>query len=237
MAEKNMHDGHRKRMRERFEKSGFSDFADHEILEYMLYFVFKRSNTNELAHKLIDKCGSLVNVFSAKQSVLSGIDGVGDKTVEFITVIDEFMKEYKKRMSKLTVFDLQNIESRDFIINLFANKNYENLYLIALDSANKFLGYDLLYEGTFSEVGSNVGQMTKRIWEMNAAKVILAHNHPSGVLRPSDADIQTTHLVRSMLDMIGVKLVEHMIVAHEECMGIFEYLERDEKKSIKYNKK
>lgn len=227
MADKNPHDGHRNRMRERFNKSGFKDFADHEILEYMLYFVFKRTNTNELAHKLIDKCGSLVNVFSAKPSMLEGIDGVGDKTVEFVNVIGEFMREHKKRMSKLTVFDLNENEARQFIVNLFVDEKRENLYMIALDSANKFLGYDLLYEGTFSDVGSSMGQMTKRIWEMNAARIILAHNHPSGVLRPSNADIQTTHTVRGMLDMIGIHLIDHMIVANGECIGIFEYMKNN----------
>lgn len=81
----NLHAGHRSRMRARFAKDGFDSFSDHECMEYLLYHTMKRVNTNETAHKLINRFGSIKGVLDAPYEELIKVDGVGDVTARYIT--------------------------------------------------------------------------------------------------------------------------------------------------------
>ena len=87
----NNHKGHRKRMREDFEKGGFKTWQKHKVLEYLLYNVIPVADTNDIAHNLIKECGGFVNVFHTSKKRLMSIDGVGEKTADYICSLGEFI--------------------------------------------------------------------------------------------------------------------------------------------------
>ncbi|MDD6484393.1 MAG: JAB domain-containing protein [Clostridiales bacterium] len=224
MAKDNPHKGHRERMRTRFAKSGFRDFADHEILEYLLYYVIRQGDTNRIAHDMINRCGSFAGVFSAKRANLESIDGVGPQMAAYVEMLGEFMREFRQRMNTIVIFNMNNEECRRYVTDLFWEKGTEQLYMIALDAKKRIIGNTKLCDGDFSTVEANIGMITKKAWELNAASVVLVHNHPSGVPLPSDSDIRTNHLVYGALKMMNVNMEEHIIVAGDSCVGIFEHL-------------
>ena len=83
----NIHSGHRKRLRNRFDKVGFVGWSDHEVLEFLLFSVFRRCDTNALAHRLIDTCGSLGGVFNASQELLMSVDGIGEQAAYYLRTL------------------------------------------------------------------------------------------------------------------------------------------------------
>ncbi|MBQ3463248.1 MAG: hypothetical protein IJH36_09080, partial [Clostridia bacterium] len=94
MAEKNktIHAGHRQRMRKNFQSGGFKGWHDHNVLEYILFRVIPRADTNEIAHHLIDGCGGFAEVFRASKEKLTDIMGVGDETAEYLRMLGEFVR-------------------------------------------------------------------------------------------------------------------------------------------------
>ena len=82
-----LHDGHRARKKEQFRRQGLDGFADHEVLELLLYYAIPRKDTNEIAHRLLQKFGSLQNVFSAPLEELAKVDGVGESAALFLTLV------------------------------------------------------------------------------------------------------------------------------------------------------
>ena len=82
-----VHDFHRERMRRRFRENGLTGFADHEVLELLLYYAIPRRDTNPIAHALLDRFGGLSGVFSAPAELLEQVDGVGENTAAFLRLI------------------------------------------------------------------------------------------------------------------------------------------------------
>ena len=103
-----LHDGHRARKKEQFRRQGLDGFADHEVLELLLYYAIPRKDTNEIAHRLLQKFGSLQNVFSAPLEELSKVDGVGESaallyTAGFGLVLNDFVTALHSSSATLTV--------------------------------------------------------------------------------------------------------------------------------------
>lgn len=225
MAE-NSHKGHRKRMREDFSKTGFCHWQRHKVLEYLLFYAIPVADTNETAHNLIRNCGGFLNVFRATKSELMQTNGVGEKTADFILALGEFIRYYDNESCNLDVFTLNSETSEKYLKNLFKDKTRECLYMISLDARNRIVGLDLLFEGNFESVELNIPSVSKKATKNNAAKVVFVHNHPTGILSPSDSDLRTTNILKHTLYLVGIELLDHIIVADDMCLSVFNFLDK-----------
>lgn len=135
----NNHKGHRKRMREDFEKGGFKTWQKHKVLEYLLYNVIPVADTNDIAHNLIKECGGFVNVFHTSKKRLMSIDGVGEKTADYICSLGEFIQYYNTEKYNTDVFVLNSETSENYLCNLFDGKSRECCYMICLDRKTELL--------------------------------------------------------------------------------------------------
>ena len=95
-----MHDGHRERLRERFLREGLDSFEDHNILELLLFYVIPRKDTNELAHLLLDRFGSLSAVLEAPYEELKTVPGIGELSASLLCLIPEISRKYLGRISR-----------------------------------------------------------------------------------------------------------------------------------------
>lgn len=227
----NIHSGHRKRLRDRFDKVGFEGWSDHEVLEFLLFSVFKRCDTNELAHRLIDACGSLHGVLNASQETLTSVHGVGTQAAYYLRTMGAAFTYMNNSVQN--GLRLNKANTPKYLRRLFAGKKYECFYLLMLDKSMHLLSKKLLFEGEFSHAEINITEIFRATVRDDAAYVIAAHNHPSGVLAPSEADISTTKIIREALAMVDASLVEHYIISGSECIGILEYLEHTKKRRKK----
>ena len=221
MAE-NLHKGHRLRVKTRFLKEGLDGFADHQILEFLLYYAIPMKDTNELAHKILKEFGSISSIFEAHPKDIMKRCNVTENIAILISLVPHLAKRYNQ--DKWGNKPCLNTSSKvgKYATNLFTGRVYESFFLICLDNQGNLNNTVLLHEGTIDEVSVYPRLVVEAAIRYNAAMVVLAHNHPSGSLVPSDDDKSTTIRVRSALNAISVRLIDHIIVAGTEYYSFSE---------------
>ncbi len=213
--QKNVHEGHRDRLRQRFLEEGLDNFQDHNVLELLLFYSIPRRDTNEEAHNLIDTFGSLSGVFDASFEDLCNIKGIGENSAALIKLVPEIFKKYEVDKIKSDELILNTCELvAKYVSVFFKGVTTEKMYLLCLDSNCRVLSYNLISEGTINAAPLN----TRKIMEIgikdNASQLILVHNHPSGVVAPSRKDVDATMEIQSIMEKVGMKLSDHIIIGH-----------------------
>lgn len=216
-----VHDGHRERLRNRFLASPES-FEDHELLELLLFYAIPRKNTNEIAHALIERFGSIKEVIDAGLPALKTVDSIGDNAAIFFRVIAETLLRYERSEYK----DNNLLSSYDYLSNylksLFVGTDNEITYLVLLDSSKNIISCEKVAEGFSCGNIISIRQIAMSALINNAACVILAHNHPHGKAIPSSEDIYSTNIIKTTLNTLSVPLLEHYIIAEDECVPIID---------------
>ena len=222
MAEKskNLHAGHRKRMRADFELDGFANWHEHKVLEFLLHRVIPRADTNETAHLLIDGCGGFAEVFRASKEKLTDIMGVGSETAEYLHMLGEFVHYYNGVRYDINRLTLDSETCEGYLLNLFDGLERENFYMLCLDAQNRILYKRRIFEGSFDSIDIDVTQIVRIAVKCDSSSVVLAHNHPSGIAMASNADIISTQTVERALSLAGVRLLDHIIVAGGKCVSM-----------------
>lgn len=214
------HSGHRARMREKYLKSGLDVFAPHEILELMLYYAIPYKNTNDIAKNLISRFGSLDGVLDAPVDSLVEA-GLTENQAIYLKLFPDITRIYyrAKYDSDDGPIDFDNLS--DYISRRFIGlTSQERVLLILLDVKGKEVFSGFINEGNFEATRLSVRSIVRLAMNYGAVTAILAHNHPSGVALPSKDDINTTIYLREALSLVDVNLIDHFIVANEECVSL-----------------
>lgn len=215
-----MHEGHRERMRGRAEREGVERMEPHNVLELLLFYTIPRGDTNETAHRLIDRFGSLSAVLEAPVEELVKVSGVGEKTAFFLHLLPGITKAYLKDKTKSgAVLDTPE-KAAQYLIPNFIGATNEIVVLVCLDNKSSVKNCSVISEGSInmSEVGKR--QIAETVLRNNASSVILAHNHPNGVAAPSKRDVDVTYEISSFLSNIDVKLSDHIIISNEDWLSM-----------------
>lgn len=213
---KNLHVDHRKRVRERFIKDGNLDsFEFHQIIELLLFFTVPRRDTNELAHKLINEYGSFHNLLNAKPEDLMRRCKVSETTAVMLSMIPHLSRRYlNSRWDKNVVID-NSIISSEYFASLLLGQPYESFYMLYLDIRKRLTKAVKISDGNNRESYIYVDKIVDYSLLHRACFVVMGHNHPSGTLKPSPADIRATEKVIEALKIINVRLLDHIIVCGE----------------------
>ena len=148
----NIHTNHRKRLKSKFVNSGLDGFAEHEILELMLFYSIPQADTNPLAHKLIDRFGSLKNVLDASIENLCTISGIAEHSAIMLKLFPAVMNVYNKQANK-TIKQLSNqIIAMEYCTHLFKGIDHEEFYVICLNAKSEIIGVKKLSTGDASKV-------------------------------------------------------------------------------------
>ena len=220
-----IHDGHRERMREKVEKNGLDSLHDHEVLEVLLYLTNPRKDVNPLAHELIERFHSLAGVLEAPAKELKEVQGVGEQTAYVLRLMPQIARRYMKSRAETKDGDIIDSsvkvteKARKLIESEFFGSREEAVYAFAVNSRLKLVGTVKLSEGTAAKAGVPLPKLVEFALSHDATGVILAHNHPSGRLRPSRTDIETTEQVREILQKVDVKLLDHVIVGNDDSFS------------------
>ena len=209
--EKTIHAGHRERVLSRFLKNGISDFEDYQILEFLLFYVFKRIDTNEIGHALMEEFGSIGNVFSATVDELTKVPGVGEKGAALISMIGQLNHRLNFKPIKNGAY-LQTSEILgQYCIDFFKNLNTERLVLISMNCERKVLGVDVISDGDYSATTVDIRKILNIALKRKATIVVLAHNHPGDSPNPSDSDIIISKKIINVLEGIDIMVADHII--------------------------
>ena len=216
----NPHENHRQRMREKFIENGLSAFKDHEVLEFMLFYVIRRGNTNVQGHKLLKKFGTIEGVLSAPISQLQEIEGIGYESALYIKFLNELFAYYNKSKHQAGIFLIGSEFATDTLHNLFKDAVCEELYVICLNASYNIIRVERLSSGDMDSASVDPKKIMRFVLSNNAHAVVLAHNHPSGTLIPSNNDILVTKMCEYNFSMTGIKFIDHIIVAGDEYISI-----------------
>ncbi|MGN1059437.1 MAG: RadC family protein [Clostridia bacterium] len=208
------HDGHRKRMKERFlQEGGFEHFAQHEILELLLYSTISRSDTNPIAHDLISEYGNIANVFEADPERLKEIDGIGESSAFLLSMIPHLSRAYNQAKWNRNIMLGTTDMAGQYAINMFIGKSCEEFCIICVDSNRRVTYQGRLAKGTINEVPAYPRVVVEEVLKRKAQYVIFTHNHPNGSVQPSEGDKIATDQLVTALEAINVNVIDHIIVA------------------------
>ncbi len=230
-----VHDGHRQRLKEKFDEHGLEGFDDHNILELLLFYAIPRGDVNPIAHRLIDKFGSIASVFDASEEELIKVDGIGENTARLIRMIPQLSRKYMlSRTGNFSIVNTTEAAGR-YLLPYFFGERDEVIYVLCLDAKSKILACDRLSRGSVNSVAINVRKIVEFAINSNATGVIMAHNHTSGIALPSGEDERTTRKVWHALDVVGIKLVDHIIVADDDFVSMADngFFDADKKEKPK----
>jgi DNA repair protein RadC len=208
-------DGHRARLKARFVGTQGAGVADYELLELALTFAIPRRDVKPLAKELLAKFGGLNGVLTATPEQLGAVKGLGPATVIFMQVTQQLALRVRRQNMKNMPVLSNRLELMDYLYTLFAGKGREEFHVLYLDANLKLLADETIFTGTLTEVTAAPREILKRALELNAAGVVVAHNHPSGTPAPSDADAHFTRLLVSAATPLGVEVHDHVIVGAE----------------------
>lgn len=210
-----LHDGHRERMRERFKQTGFNGMQEHEMLEMLLYYSVPRMNTNEFAHELIARFGTLANVFEADYDELQKVKGIGENSAFLIKMMLPLFNAYSKSpdRKKTIKFNGSNAVG-EYLVKYYSCITNELVVVLCVDPAGKLLTVEKISEGDAASCYVNLRKIVETVVRNpQTANVIIAHNHPKGMPLPSREDINATSEIIKMLQNMNIRLADHIIVA------------------------
>ena len=219
-----LHSEHRKRFKQRYLESQSQGFSDHELMELLLFYSIPRKDTNEIAHLLIEKIGSINGIAEASIDELKHVRGIGDNSAVLISLIMEFAKNYAETIKDAP----KRLDSMTELVEYAKNQTFgavkELVYCICMDDGYNIVGNNLIAVGNLNESRPAIRSVIELCVLKRATTVAIIHNHPNGGVEPSEADIDFTTMLERELDVIGVKLVEHVIVDSKKYTPILKEL-------------
>lgn len=217
MSKKGLHDGHRDRMRERVAQTGIESLQAHELLEFLLFPLIPRKNTNDIAHDLIKEFGSLSAVFNADASRLVDVNGMTEKAALYLSSLPDVFRRYTIDCEKDRDKLCGRGKAMAFMQAQLYGKEVEQIYVAALDAHDNLIRFERLSSGSSDSVEVSIRSIVDFALKTKASAILLAHNHPSGNLKPSQGDYMMTREILWTLDGIGVRLQDHYIFSGENC--------------------
>ena len=218
-----IHDGHRERLRQRFRAEGLDHFSDIQVLELLLFYCIPRQDTNVLAHRLLERFGSLSQVLDTGYEELRQIPGIGASAATFLKLIPAAGRYYAVDRSQRGDRPLLTTEDCGrYLLERFHGHSNETVYLLCLDAKCKPLCCPKIGEGGVNSAGVPIRRVVEAALGANATTVVLAHNHPSGLALPSHEDIATTRRVAAALNAVEVCLADHLVVADGDFVSLLQ---------------
>ena len=214
------HDGRRAALRRRFHENGPDALLDRELLELYLSFAAPRGDTGATAKALLARYGTLAAVLAAPERDLTNVPGVGEHTALLIHLLPVIWR--RAALSEQETVMASTSAAGRYLLEQYRGETRERVRLLCLDRKSKLLSCRTVGEGGFTGAGFSVRTLAEQAILSGASAVILAHNHPSGLALPSDADLETTAKVKTALEAVGIPLLDHIIVADGDYVSLAE---------------
>ena len=221
-SKKSEHSGHRERLRRRFIDNGLDGFEEHQALELYLFYAIPRRDTNPLAHRLLERYRNIGGVCDAPIDELERDFGLSESAATLLKLLPEMSRLYNEsKLSDTNFIDPETVG--EMIARRFIGRTSEAVALLLGSAKGKILYFDIVAKGSVSSSDFPLRRIVDLAIRHNARTAYIAHNHPSGSLLPSRADIDITKLLDSTLSSVGVHLLDHFIVADNEYASLREY--------------
>lgn len=211
------------RPREKLLSQGATALADAELLALLLRTGVKGHGVLQLSQQILQQLGGVSGLIRALPEHLQGIRGLGPaKRAELLAVLELARRGMNATLREAPVFNSPYMV-KDYLRVQIGALEHEVFQVLFLDAQNQLLASEELFRGTLTQTSVYPREVVKRALSHNAGAVILAHNHPSGVLEPSRADELLTQTLKSSLALIDVRVLDHFVVGRH---GVLSFAER-----------
>jgi DNA repair protein RadC len=211
------------RPREKLLAQGPAALADAELIALLLRTGLKGISVLQLAQNLLDVFGGLAGLLHAGPQDLKRVKGLGPaKRAEMAAVIELARRSLAQELVQRPVFDAP-AKVKDYLRLQIGERDHEVFVVLFLDAQNRLVRCEEMFRGTLTQTSVYPREVLKRALDLNAAAVILAHNHPSGAAEPSRADEFLTQTLKSALALIDVRVLDHLVVGRA---GVVSFAER-----------
>lgn len=206
------HEGHRLRLRERYESAGMDSFAPHEVLELLLTYAIPRRDTKPIAKELLERFGSIGSVLSAPMEDLRCVSGIGSNAAVLISLMLPLSRLYYREQSEKAQSRQRTGDWTEYCRTLLMGERFERVYVLSLDAEGALIHRALISSGDEGETAFYPRLAVAALLRAGAQGAVLCHNHPDGDARPSLADRQLTQALIPLLAPLSIELIDHVIV-------------------------
>lgn len=208
------------RPREKLLHSGAHTLADVELLALLLRTGVHGLGVLPFAEQLLQSYGGLGGLLRADRASLQSVRGLGPaKQAQLLAVLEVARRVLRTQLEQRPVLDSVGAVE-DFLRLKLAHLEHEVFAVLFLDSQHRLIAYEELFRGTLAQTSVYPREVVKRALTLNAAAVVLTHNHPSGVAEPSRADEHLTQALRSSLALIDVQVLDHLVVGRNAVVSM-----------------
>ncbi len=210
------------RPREKLLARGAAALADAELLALLLRTGLPGLGVIQLAQSLIDRFGGLAGLLRADVQALAAVKGLGPaKRAELAAVLEIARRVLAQQLAERTVLDSPQ-RVKDYLALHLAGLDHEVFAVVFVDAQHRLIGMETLFHGTLTHTSVHPREVVKRALARHAAAVVLAHNHPSGSAEPSRADELLTQSLKSALQLVEVRVLDHLVVGDGAVMSFAE---------------
>jgi len=214
--------GHRRRLNQKFMNSGIETLHEYEALELLLTYIIRRQDVKRRAKALLEKFVSIKGILDAEIDDLKQIEGIGDRSAVFFKLVKETASLYLKQKAKEKKQVTCTTELLDFCRTVMGGKKDEEFAVIYLDVQNQIIEFETVQKGIVNQAVVYPRQVLESALKKKASAIILAHNHPSGHVRPSDADIRLTKTIQETAKALDILVHDHIIIGENRFFSFRE---------------
>ncbi|SFU62144.1 DNA replication and repair protein RadC [Polaromonas sp. YR568] len=211
------------RPREKLLAHGPASLTNAELLAVLLRTGMPGKNVLQMGQELLDTFGGLAGLLHATADDLRRINGLGGtaKRAQLVAVVELARRALAEKLKEKTLFDTPQAV-RDYLQLQLGNRPHEVFAVLFLDSQHRLIALEELFRGTLNQASVYPREVIVRALARNAASVVLAHNHPSGIAQPSRADEALTQTLKSALALVDVRVLDHFVVTSTEAVSMAE---------------
>lgn len=210
------------RPREKLFQFGAKHLSDAELLAIFLRTGTIGKTALDIARECLSEFGSLKKLLSSSPQSLYQVHGLGKAKIALLKAVTELGLRYQNEAFSIGEILNNTKDVKRFLSNRLKDYPHEVFACLFLDSHHRMLCFEELFAGTINETSVYPREIVKRALSHNAAKVILAHNHPSGNPNPSAADLEITWQLRQALALVDIQVIDHIIVGSPESLSLTE---------------
>jgi DNA repair protein RadC len=210
------------RPREKLLARGAAALADAELLALLLRTGFKGTGVMALAQGVLNQVGGFTGLLNTDPTELQRIKGLGPaKRAELLAVMEMARRALAQPLQQAPVFETPGT-LKDYVALHLGGRSYEVFAVLFLDAQHRLLKLEEMFQGTVAHTSVHPREVVRRALTLNASAVVVAHNHPSGVAEPSPADQNLTQTLKAALNLVDVRLLDHLVVGQGQVLSMQE---------------
>ncbi|MCX5857308.1 MAG: DNA repair protein RadC [Deltaproteobacteria bacterium] len=216
------HKGHRERLRKKYRTAGIDAFHDYEAVELLLSFAIRRGDVKPPAKALLKAFGSIKGIIDADMTDLEKVYGVGPDSAVGLKLIKDLCSLYLRQQAEEKPQITCTSELVNYCKAILGGMKDEQFRVIYLNAQNRIIDDELIQEGIVNQAVVYPRKVLENALKRKASAIILLHNHPSGHIRPSDADIRLTRTIQDTAKVLDILVHDHIIIGENRFFSFRE---------------